>query len=149
MQVTYIRLRHVFLMTGLVAGLLILGAFHIPTGPGAMARSSLDQEGDPPVRGVAAAVGQVGVLDLRVLDDKGNPVDRALAVFASKQTVGRKKGGLCESWDYTNRQGYVVLPPLQIGEISLSVYKRKYKRVYMDLQPSQLANRIVVALKKS
>lgn len=128
------------------AAMILLGIGIASVGSGS--KVGFAQQGEPPNRGVAAAVGGVGRLDIRVLDESDHPVNRAYAVFTSKQIVGRKKGGACDSWDYTNEQGYVVLPPLQIGELSLMVYKKPFKRLFMSLQPDQLGSRVIVRLKK-
>lgn len=112
------------------------------------ARSNSPQT-TPPNRGAAPSqIGGVGRLDLRVFDSANKPIAGARALFRSKQLVGRKKGGVCESWNDTDAQGLANLPALQIGEISVIVTKPGYRKATRNLQPSELANPITIILEK-
>src|ERR1044071_4413277 len=66
----------------------------------------------------------VGRLDLRVVDEDGNPVQGVRADLESR----RAGGFLCESWNWTDARGVSVLPPLHMGKLSLKLSARSEER---------------------
>lgn len=59
----------------------------------------------------------IGRLDLRVVDEQGNPVQGVRADLKSNRT----DGFTCESWNWTDARGVSVLPPLHMGRLTLTL----------------------------
>ena len=59
----------------------------------------------------------IGRLDLRVVDENGNPVEGVRADLESR----RGDGFQCESWNWTDARGVAVLPPLHMGRLTLKL----------------------------
>src|SRR5436305_15331681 len=59
----------------------------------------------------------IGRLDLRVVDENGNPVKGVRADLASHR-IG---GFLCDSWNWTDARGAAVLPPLHMCQLTLTL----------------------------
>jgi hypothetical protein len=59
----------------------------------------------------------IGRLDLRVVDEQGNPVQGVRADLRSNRT----DGFTCESWNWTDARGVSVLPPLHMGRLTLTL----------------------------
>ena len=59
----------------------------------------------------------IGRLDLRVVDEAGNPVKGVRADLKST----RINGFQCESWNWTDERGVSVLPPLHMGRLQLTL----------------------------
>jgi len=84
----------------------------------------------------------IGRLDLRVVDQAGNPVEGAQAHLESRRTGGF----LCESWAPTTAAGQAVLPPLHVGKLKLTVKAKGYEAVKMELLPDALGEPVRVTL---
>ena len=65
----------------------------------------------------------VGRLDLRVVDEDGNPVKGVRADLQSQ----RSGGNLCESWNWTDARGVSVLPPLHMGKLTLKLSAKGFQ----------------------
>ena len=111
------------------------------------ANAALAQTGAPlPNRGHAPTQPDgLGRLDLRVVDEQGQPVKGALA----KLTSNRAGGFLCETWNSTDADGAAMLPPLHVGRLKLMVKAPGYRAQTIDLAPSALAQPIRVTLVRS
>lgn len=59
----------------------------------------------------------IGRLDLRVVDENGQPVKGVRADLESRRT----DGFLCEAWNWTDSRGVAVLPPLHMGNLTLKL----------------------------
>jgi hypothetical protein len=84
----------------------------------------------------------VGRLDLRVVDENGNPVKGVRADLASH----RSGGFLCESWNWTDARGVAVLPPLHIGQLTLKLSARGYETQKIEINAADLDQPIRVVL---
>ena len=87
----------------------------------------------------------VGRLDLRVVDENGNPVKGVRADLQSQ----RSGGFLCESWNWTDARGVSVLPPLHMGKLSLKLSAKGYETQKLEINASDLDQpvRIVMHMK--
>lgn len=86
----------------------------------------------------------VGRLDLRVVDEDGNPVKGAYAKLESE----RSDGYFCESWNSTNDKGVAVLPPIHMGELTLVIKAKGYQTMKIDVPANSLSEPVRVTLHK-
>jgi hypothetical protein len=84
----------------------------------------------------------VGRLDLRVVDENGNPVKGVRADLASH----RSGGFLCESWNWTDARGVAVLPPLHMGQLTLKVSAKGFETQKVEINASDLDQPVRVVL---
>ena len=88
----------------------------------------------------------VGRLDLRVVDQDGNPVQGVRADLQSKRTGGF----LCESWNWTDARGVAVLPPLHMGKLTLKLSAKGFQTQKVEVDAASLDQPVrVVLVKKS
>ena len=88
----------------------------------------------------------IGRLDLRVVDQDGNPVQGVRADLQSK----RSDGFLCESWNWTDARGVSVLPPLHMGKLTLKLSAKGFQTQKVEVNAASLNEPVrVVLLKKS
>jgi hypothetical protein len=121
----------------LIATLLLVSAF------GAAAAQTTG--GEIPNMGRAPKqVDGVGRLDLRVVDQDGNPVQGVRADLKSK----RSDGFLCESWNWTDARGVAVLPPLHMGKLTLKLSAKGYQTQKIEIDAASLDQPIRVVLQK-
>ena len=76
----------------------------------------------------------VGRLDLRVVDEQGNPVKGVRADLASHRTGGF----LCEAWNWTDARGVAVLPPLHMGQLTLKLSAKGYETQKIEVNAADL-----------
>ena len=86
----------------------------------------------------------VGRLDLRVVDEDGNPIKGVRADLQSN----RSGGFLCESWNWTDARGVSVLPPLHMGKLSLKLTAKGYETQKLEINASDLDQPVRVVLHK-
>ena len=86
----------------------------------------------------------VGRLDLRVVDENGNPVEGVRADLQSK----RAGGFLCESWNWTDARGVSVLPPLHMGKLSLKLSAKGYETQKLEINAADLDQPVRIVLHK-
>jgi hypothetical protein len=84
----------------------------------------------------------VGRLDLRVVDEDGNPVKGVRADLQSH----RSGGFLCESWNWTDARGVSVLPPLHMGKLSLKLSAKGYETQKLEVNAADLDQPVRVVL---
>ena len=84
----------------------------------------------------------VGRLDLRVVDQDGNPVQGVRADLQSK----RSDGFLCESWNWTDARGVAVLPPLHMGRLQLTLKAKGFETMKLDIPASDLNQPVRVTM---
>ncbi|MCA1633974.1 MAG: hypothetical protein LC802_09720 [Acidobacteria bacterium] len=108
-----------------------------------------DQAGSTPdnndIPNMGRAPGQpdgVGRLDLRVLDEEGNPVKGVRADLKST----RMNGFLCESWNWTDARGVAVLPPLHMGRLQLTLKAKGFENMKLDIAASDLNQPVRVTM---
>lgn len=75
-----------------------------------------------------------GRLDLRVVDQNGNPVKGVFAELESR----RLNGMLCESWNTTDARGVAVLPPIHMGRLTLKLKAEGYETQKIQVDPNSL-----------
>ncbi|HYH86175.1 MAG TPA: carboxypeptidase-like regulatory domain-containing protein [Pyrinomonadaceae bacterium] len=86
----------------------------------------------------------VGRLDLRVVDEDGNPVKGVRADLQSH----RSDGFLCESWNWTDERGVSVLPPLHMGKLKLKLSAKGYATQKIEINAADLDQPVRVVLHK-
>ncbi|MDT5268023.1 MAG: hypothetical protein QOH49_209 [Acidobacteriota bacterium] len=86
----------------------------------------------------------VGRLDLRIVDENGNPVQGVRADLQSKRTGGF----LCESWNWTDARGVAVLPPLHMGKLSLKLSAKGYETQKIEVDAANLDQPVRIVLQK-
>ena len=84
----------------------------------------------------------VGRLDLRIVDENGNPVQGVRADLQSK----RSGGFLCESWNWTDARGVAVLPPLHMGQLTLKLSAKGFETQKIQIDAASLDQPIRVVL---
>ena len=100
---------------------------------------------DPPNMGAAPREANgVGRLDLRVVDQDGNPVKGAYAKLESTRT----DGFFCESWNDTDERGVAVLPPIHMGTLKLKVKAKGFKTTEISVNAASLDQPVRVVLQK-
>ncbi|HEX8150258.1 MAG TPA: carboxypeptidase-like regulatory domain-containing protein [Pyrinomonadaceae bacterium] len=86
----------------------------------------------------------VGRLDLRVVDQNGDPVQGVRADLQSK----RSGGFLCESWNWTDARGVAVLPPLHMGKLTLKLSAKGFQTQTIQVDAASLDQPVRVTLVK-
>ena len=86
----------------------------------------------------------IGRLDLRVVDQDGNPVQGVRADLQSK----RSDGFLCESWNWTDARGVSVLPPLHMGKLTLKLSAKGFQTQKVEVNAASLNEPVRVTLVK-
>lgn len=110
-----------------------------------LAQDQSQNPNDPPNMGAAPKEANgIGRLDLRVVDEQGNPVENAHAKLAST----RSDGYFCESWNDTNARGVAVLPPIHMGTLKLKVKAKGFKTMEIEVPASSLNEPVRVTLVK-
>ncbi|HEX8188842.1 MAG TPA: hypothetical protein VF586_10855 [Pyrinomonadaceae bacterium] len=120
----------------LIATLLVVSAFGAAS---AQTNNEIPNMGRAPKQADG-----VGRLDLRVVDENGNPVQGVRADLQSK----RPGGFLCESWNWTDARGVAVLPPLHMGKLTLKIAAKGYQTQTIQVDASSLDQPIRVTLVK-
>jgi hypothetical protein len=124
-----------------IAALIIAASFSLSLG---QSQQDTAQNGnDTPNMGRAPSQPNgVGRLDLRVVDEAGNPVKGAYAKLESE----RSDGYFCESWNSTNDKGVAVLPPIHMGELTLVIKAKGYQTMKIDVPANSLSEPVRVTL---
>jgi hypothetical protein len=121
----------------LIATLLLVSAFG--------AASAQNNNNEIPNMGRAPKQADgVGRLDLRVVDENGDPVQGVRADLESK----RSGGFLCESWNWTDARGVSVLPPLHMGKLTLKLSAKGYATQKLEVNAADLDQPVRVVLHK-
>jgi len=84
----------------------------------------------------------IGRLDLRIVDENGNPVQGVRADLQSK----RSGGFLCESWNWTDARGVAVLPPLHMGKLTLKLSAKGFETQKIEIDAASLDQPVRVTL---
>ena len=126
-------------MTKFLAALAIVAAtFSI-----ALAQGASQDPNNPPNQGIAPKTENgIGRLDLRVVDENGNPIRNAYAKLESS----RSDGYFCESWNDTDERGVAVLPPIHMGSLKLIVKAKGYQKRALSIPVSDLNEPVRVTL---
>lgn len=125
---------------------LLLVALLLASASGAALAQEPNNSGQNEIPNMGRApreVDGVGRLDLRVVDQNGNPVQGVRADFKSYRTNGM----LCEAWNWTDARGVSVIPPLHIGNrLELVIKAKGYETLKLNLSPGQLGEPVRVTL---
>ena len=119
----------------LIATLLVVSAF----GAAAAQNNEVPNMGRAPKQADG-----IGRLDLRVVDQDGNPVQGVRADLESK----RSGGFLCESWNWTDARGVAVLPPLHMGKLTLKLSAKGFQTQKVVVDAASLDQPVRVTLFK-
>jgi hypothetical protein len=120
----------------LIATLLVVSAFGAAS---AQTNNEIPNMGRAPKQADG-----VGRLDLRVVDENGDPVQGVRADLQSK----RSGGFLCESWNWTDARGVAVLPPLHMGKLTLKLSAKGFQTQKVEVDAASLDQPIRVTLVK-
>ena len=126
------------------ASLLIAATFSAALAQNGGSQNNTNDNPIPNMGRAPKQVDGVGRLDLRVVDQDGNPVKGVRAFLESK----RSDGFLCESWNWTDERGVSVLPPLHMGKLSLKLTAKGYETQKIDVNPADLDQPVRVVLRK-
>src|ERR1051325_10857120 len=127
-----------FLLATLLVAATAGGAF-AQDGAGAQNNSEIPNMGRAPKQ-----TDGVGRLDLRVVDEDGNPVQGVRADLKSN----RSGGFVCESWNWTDAHGVSVLPPLHMGKLTLKLSAKGYQTQTIQVDAASLDQPVRVTLVK-
>ena len=98
-----------------------------------------------PSQGIAPKVPDgIGRADVRVFDEKGNPIRNAYVKLEST----RSDGFFCESWGETDANGVIALLPIHMGSLKLKVKAKGFHPQELDVPADDLGNPVHVTLKK-
>ena len=98
-----------------------------------------------PSHGVAPKVPNgIGRADVRVFDEKGNPIRNAYVRLESTRT----DGFFCESWGETDANGVIALLPIHMGSLKLKVKAKGFRAQELDVPAAELGEPVHVTLKK-
>ncbi len=124
-----------------IATLIIAASFSLSLGQSQ--QDSAQNGNDIPNMGRAPSQPNgIGRLDLRVVDESGNPIKGAYAKLESE----RSDGYFCESWNSSNDKGVAVLPPIHMGELKLVIKAKGYQTIKMEVPTSSLSEPVRVTL---
>ena len=126
-----------------IATLIIAASFSLSLGQSQQGGNTNSDE-IPNMGRAPKAENGVGRLDLRVVDEAGNPVEGAYAKLESE----RSDGYFCESWNSSNNKGVAVLPPIHMGKLTLVIKAKGYQTIKMDVAASSLSEPLRVTLHK-
>jgi len=122
----------------LSVSLIIIAAF-------TLAFSQEPTRDNPPSTGLAPKViNGIGRADVRVRDEKGDPIKDAYVKLESTRT----DGFFCESWGDTNDRGMIALPPIHMGSLKLKVKAKGFRPQELDVPADNLGDPVQVTLKK-
>ena len=124
----------------LISLFLVVATFSV-----SLAQDQSQNPNDPPNMGAAPKEANgVGRLDLRVVDQDGNPVRNAHAKLESTRTDGY----FCESWNDTDERGVAVLPPIHMGTLKLKVKAKGFKTMEIEVPASSLNQPVRITMVK-
>src|SRR6266850_5418199 len=86
----------------------------------------------------------IGRADVRVFDEKGNPIRNAYVKLEST----RSDGFFCESWGETDANGVIALLPIHMGSLRFKVKAKGFRPQELDVPAEELGQPVHVTLKK-
>ncbi len=118
----------------IIASLLVVSAFG--------AASAQNNNEIPNMGRAPKQADGIGRLDLRVVDEDGNPVKGVRADLQSERTGGF----LCESWNWMDARGVSVLPPLHMGKLTLKLTAKGYETQKITVDAASLDQPLRIVL---
>lgn len=120
--------------------LIIIATFSI-----AFSQEPSRNSDNPPSRGIAPKVPNgIGRADVRVFDERGNPIRNAYVKLESM----RSDGFFCESWGETDERGVIALLPIHMGSLKFKVKAKGYRPQELEVPADDLGEPVHVTLKK-
>ena len=86
----------------------------------------------------------IGRADVRVFDEKGNPIRNAYVKLESTRT----DGFFCESWGETDANGRIALLPIHMGSLRLKVKAKGFRAQELEVPAADLGEPVHVTLRK-
>jgi hypothetical protein len=100
---------------------------------------------NPPNQGIAPKEPNgIGRADVRVIDERGNPIRNAYVKLEST----RSDGFFCESWGETDERGVIALLPIHMGSLKFKIKAKGYKPQELEVPADNLGEPVHVTLKK-
>src|SRR5882762_10290681 len=119
---------------------IIVASFSI-----ALAQEPTRNNDTVPSHGLAPKVPNgIGRADVRVYDEKGNPIRNAYVKLEST----RSDGFFCESWGETDENGVITLLPIHMGSLKFKVKAKGFRPQELDVPADNLGVPVQVTLKK-
>ena len=125
-----------------IAALIIAAAFSLGMAQDTGATQTNADTGTPNMGQAPREPNGVGRLDLRVVDESGQPVKGAYARLGST----RSDGNFCESWNWTDAKGVAVLPPIHMGTLKLTIKAKGYQTQKLDVATNSVGEPVRVTL---
>lgn len=120
--------------------LIIIATFSI-----AFSQEPSRNSDNPPSQGIAPKVPNgIGRADVRVFDERGNPIRNAYVKLEST----RSDGFFCESWGETDERGVIALLPIHMGSLKFKVKAKGYRSQELEVPAEDLGEPVHVTLKK-
>jgi len=120
--------------------LIIIATFSI-----AFSQEPSRNSDNPPSQGIAPKVPNgIGRADVRVFDERGNPIRNAYVKLEST----RSDGFFCESWGETDERGVIALRPIHMGSLKFKVKAKGYRPQELEVPADDLGEPVHVTLKK-
>jgi len=119
---------------------IIVASFSI-----ALSQEPLRNNDTVPSQGLAPKVPNgIGRADVRVFDEKENPIRNAYVKLEST----RSDGFFCESWGETDANGMIALLPIHMGSLKFKVKAKGFRSQELDVPADDLGSPVHVTLKK-
>ncbi len=100
---------------------------------------------NPPSQGIAPKEPNgIGRADVRVVDERGNPIRNAYVKLEST----RSDGFFCESWGETDERGVIALLPTHMGSLKFKIKAKGYKPQELEVPAADLGEPVHVTLKR-
>lgn len=120
--------------------LIIIATFSI-----AFSQEPSRNSDNPPSQGIAPKVPNgIGRADVRIFDERGNPIRNAYVKLEST----RSDGFFCESWGETDERGVIALLPIHMGSLKFKVKAKGYRSQELEVPAEDLGEPVHVTLKK-
>ena len=127
-----------------ITALIIAASFSLALGQSQQNGSTPSGDEIPNMGRAPSQPNGVGRLDLRVVDENGNPVQGAFAKLESHRTDGY----FCESWNSTDAKGVSVLPPIHMGKLNLIIKAKGYETLKIEVPTDSLSEPVRVTMHK-
>jgi hypothetical protein len=127
-----------------ITALIVAASFSLALGQSQQNGSTQNNDDIPNMGQAPKQPNGIGRLDLRVVDENGNPVEGAFAKLDSH----RSDGFFCESWNSTNSKGVAVLPPIHMGTLTLIIKAKGYQTLKIEVPADSLNEPVHVTLHK-
>ncbi len=137
-------MRKLFLVTFIIAAMCSVGLAQQEQQMSQQNAASSQMDDSIPNKGVAPKVPNgIGRLDLRVVDENGNPVKGVRADLESIRT----DGFFCEALNtLTDARGVAVIPPLHMGRLTLKLKASGYETQKVKIIASTLNEPVRVTM---